>query len=131
MLYGDISFYCHYKIRAEAKKKKCAEYTCILETMCARKRYNTEFLNHGPVICTKSVPGLSKSCSVANSSYLPAYEDGRDRVFSNVGTQNSDAGELPRRKHTANESFFFRIFLKLMLFSSELRTPQFCTAFLQ
>jgi hypothetical protein len=34
------------------------------------------------------------------SSYLPAYEDGRDRVFRNVGIQNSDAGELPRRKHT-------------------------------
>ena len=23
----------------------------------------------------------------------PAYEDGTDRVFRNVGTQNSDAGE--------------------------------------
>jgi hypothetical protein len=34
------------------------------------------------------------------SSYLPAYEDGTDRVFRNVGIQNSDAGELPRRKHT-------------------------------
>jgi len=31
---------------------------------------------------------------------LPAYEDGTDRVFWNVGLQNSDAGELPRRKHT-------------------------------
>jgi hypothetical protein len=34
------------------------------------------------------------------SSYLPAYEDGTDSVFRNVGIQNSDAGELPRRKHT-------------------------------
>jgi len=33
-------------------------------------------------------------------SYLPAYEDGTDRVFRNVDIQNSDAGELPRRKHT-------------------------------
>jgi hypothetical protein len=33
------------------------------------------------------------------SSYLPAYEDGT--VFRNVSIQNSDAGELPRRKHTA------------------------------
>jgi len=32
--------------------------------------------------------------------HLPAYEDGTDRVFRNVGIQNSDAGELPRRKHT-------------------------------
>jgi hypothetical protein len=34
------------------------------------------------------------------SSYLPAYEDRTDRVFRNVGIQNSDAGELPRRKST-------------------------------
>jgi hypothetical protein len=34
------------------------------------------------------------------SSYLPAYEDGTDRVFRNVGIQNTDAEELPRRKHT-------------------------------
>jgi hypothetical protein len=34
------------------------------------------------------------------SSYLPSYEDGTDRVFRNVGIQNSDAEELPRRKHT-------------------------------
>jgi hypothetical protein len=32
--------------------------------------------------------------------HLPAYEDGTDRVFQNIGIQNSDAGELPRRKHT-------------------------------
>jgi len=35
-----------------------------------------------------------------NSSYLPAHEDRRDSVFRKVGIQNSDAGELPRRKHT-------------------------------
>ena len=29
----------------------------------------------------------------------PAYEDGTDRVFRNVGIYNSDAGELPKRKH--------------------------------
>jgi len=32
--------------------------------------------------------------------HLPAYEDGKDRVYRNVGIKNSDAGELPRRKHT-------------------------------
>jgi hypothetical protein len=32
------------------------------------------------------------------SSYLPAYEDGTDSVFRKVGIQNSDAGELPRKK---------------------------------
>jgi hypothetical protein len=31
---------------------------------------------------------------------LPAFEDGRDRVFRNVGIQNSYGGILPRRKHT-------------------------------
>ena len=31
---------------------------------------------------------------------IPAYEDGTDRVFRNVGICNSDVGELPRRKHT-------------------------------
>ena len=28
-----------------------------------------------------------------------AYEAGTDRVFRNVGIHNSDAGELPKRKH--------------------------------
>jgi hypothetical protein len=32
--------------------------------------------------------------------HLPAYEDGTDGVFRNVGKQNSDAGELHRKKHT-------------------------------
>ena len=27
----------------------------------------------------------------------PAYEDGTDRVFRNVGIQQSDAGEIPKR----------------------------------
>jgi hypothetical protein len=31
-----------------------------------------------------------------------SYKDGTDRVFGNVGIQNSDAEELPRRKHTTN-----------------------------
>ena len=29
----------------------------------------------------------------------PAYEDGTDSVFRNVILYNSDAGELPKRKH--------------------------------
>jgi len=37
---------------------------------------------------------------VKTSSHLPAYEDGKERVFRNVGIWNSDAGELPTRKHT-------------------------------
>jgi len=34
------------------------------------------------------------------SSDLPTYEGGTDSVFQNVGIQNSDAWESPRRKHT-------------------------------
>jgi hypothetical protein len=30
----------------------------------------------------------------------PAYEDGTDRVFRNVGIQQSDAREIPKRIHT-------------------------------
>ena len=40
-------------------------------------------------------------CSLLQSHFiLPTYEDGTDRVFRNVGIYNSDAGELPKRKHT-------------------------------
>ena len=34
-----------------------------------------------------------------HTSY-PAYEDGTDRVFWNVGIQQSDAGDIPKRIHT-------------------------------
>jgi len=33
---------------------------------------------------------------------MSGYEDGTDRVFRNVDIYNSDAGELPRRKHTTS-----------------------------
>jgi hypothetical protein len=33
--------------------------------------------------------------------YLPAYEDGTES-FLKHGIQNSDAGELPRRKHASD-----------------------------
>ena len=36
----------------------------------------------------------------------PAYEDGTDRVFRNVGIQQSDAGEIPKRIHTKNINHF-------------------------
>jgi len=42
-------------------------------------------LNYGGVLQSHFIP--------------PAYEDGTDRVFRNVGLYNSDAGELPKRKH--------------------------------
>ena len=39
------------------------------------------------------------SLTMLHTSY-PAYEDGTDRVFRNVGIQQSDAGEIPKRIHT-------------------------------
>ena len=32
--------------------------------------------------------------------FTPAFEDGTDRVFRNVGIYKSDAGESPKRKRT-------------------------------
>ena len=41
--------------------------------------------------------------TVLQSHFIPpAYEDGTDRVFRNVGIYNSDPGELPKRKHKIN-----------------------------
>ena len=42
-------------------------------------------------------------------SYPSAYEDGTERLFRNTGVQNSDAGELPRRKHTTSYTCFEKI----------------------
>jgi len=39
------------------------------------------------------------SLTVLHTSY-PAYENGTDRVFRNVGIQQSDAGEIPIRIQT-------------------------------
>jgi len=39
------------------------------------------------------------STKLLHTSY-PAYEDGTDRVFRNVGIQQSDVGEIPKRIHT-------------------------------
>ena len=43
---------------------------------------------------------LPSSQAGRQSSYLPAFEDGIDRVFRNICTYNSDSGELPSRKRT-------------------------------
>ena len=32
--------------------------------------------------------------------FTPAFEDGTDRVFRNVGIYKADAGESPKRKQT-------------------------------
>ena len=37
----------------------------------------------------------------------PAYEDGTDRVFRNVGIQQSDAGKIPKRIHTTYRYTFY------------------------
>ena len=43
---------------------------------------------------------LDTKCEVPLHTSYPAYEDGTDRVFRNVGIQKSDAGEIPKRIHT-------------------------------
>jgi len=42
------------------------------------------------------MPTFRNTLSVPSSQ----AEDGTDRMFRNVGIQNSDTGELPRRKRT-------------------------------
>ena len=62
---------------------------CISETEC--------------VYCavrTGSLTVIYLYCSLLQSHFIPpAYEDGTDKVFRNVGIYNSDAGEIPKRKH--------------------------------
>ena len=57
-------------------------------------------------------------------AHYPTYEDGTDRVFRNVGIQQSDAGEIPkririwfktRRKFEIKNSFIFKIYKRLWL----------------
>jgi hypothetical protein len=40
----------------------------------------------------------------------PAYKDGRDTVFRNVGIQQSNAGEIPKRIHTSFLKLNFTVF---------------------
>jgi hypothetical protein len=44
--------------------------------------------------------------------HLPACEDGTYRVFRNVGIYKSDAGELPRKKHTTSNEIIVAIFVR-------------------
>ena len=51
---------------------------------------------------------LSLRCvlNVMFSFHSPAYEDGTDSEFRNVGNQNSDAGELPKNENVTNTVLF-------------------------
>jgi hypothetical protein len=49
---------------------------------------------------------LHRQVVMKDSSYIHAYEDGRDRVLRNIGISNSDGGELPRRKQTTILNLF-------------------------
>jgi len=63
------------------------------------------------------------------TSCLLAYEDGTDRVFQNVGIKNSDAGELPRRKHTTfrtRRTFEIKQSVKLMFTKLNQQNTQIC-----
>jgi hypothetical protein len=65
-----------------------------LEFIC--RRFRTLCLFH-----------LHRHVDVSSSfySHLPAYEDGIDSVFRNVGIQTPDARVLPKRKHTTRTCF--------------------------
>jgi hypothetical protein len=47
-------------------------------------------------------PGINTTLSSHHplSTLYPAFEDGTDRGFRNVGRSQSDAGEIPKRTHT-------------------------------
>ena len=47
------------------------------------------------------MPTFRNTLSLPSSKAgTPAFEDGTDRVFQNVGIYKSDAGESPKRKQT-------------------------------
>jgi len=61
----------------------------------------------------------TSSLKPSHSSHLPACDGGTHRVFRNIRIQNSDAGELPRRKHTAFRTWRkFEIEKKLLNYDS-------------
>jgi len=67
-----------------------------LKFMC--RRFGTVFHLHRQV----DVSRMNYDVFIIPTSFyahLPAYEDGTDRVFRNVGIQTSDVGVLPKRKH--------------------------------
>ena len=52
-----------------------------------------------------SVPSSNAGCTgVQYSTLHPAFEDGTDTGFRNVGQLQFDAGEIPRRKYTIFKS---------------------------
>ena len=58
--------------------------------------------------------GKTRMGTEGRDTSYPAYEDGTDRVFRNVGIQQSDAGEIPKRIHTV----FLTLFLSTTCFGS-------------
>ena len=51
-------------------------------------------------LCQFHLHRLDMKCEVILRTSYPAYEDGTDGVFRNVGIEQSDAGEIPKRIHT-------------------------------
>ena len=60
----------------------------------------------------------------------PAYEDGTDKVFRNVGIYNSDAGELPKRKHNKIYQIFPHYFINSKIFWKSMCASIFCTNYI-
>ena len=59
------------------------------------------------------------SLTIIHTSY-PAYEDGTDRVFRNVGIRQSDAGEIPKRIHKECPSVGRKYWVRSKIFRGSL-----------
>jgi hypothetical protein len=108
------SFYATYlplKMKQSVPKRRHTNFR--RRGITQKKTYNNPFLYSNPLYPLTLLPNASgcpwlqlflyySNILQPNSFYadLPAYEDGTDRVFQNADIQNSDTGELPRRKHT-------------------------------
>jgi len=66
---------------------------------------------------------LHRQVGVKNASHIPAYEDGTDSVFRNVGIYNSEAGELPRRKPTTLHKFVHVLTSQYVLYTRVNKNP--------
>ena len=92
---------------------ECSETSAYInQTPGNHPKENTQHSDHGESLKSR-ILHLYGEETVRNfrlfkkHHFTPAYEDGTDRVFRNVGIYKSDAGKSPKRKHT---TFMFPVF---------------------
>ena len=86
---NEVSWKLHRTNNFKIKKEHCILLGISPASDCCMPRFRN----------TLSVPSSQAGYEVLHTSY-PAYEGGTDGVFRNVGIQQSDAGEMPKRIHT-------------------------------